>query len=158
MKLNPLEWNEVDETSFEADGLLLLRSSQPFALSVEAFGVAVAVGAETAHRIPLPEKSKVTIVGGKAKVYRKEPPSRLVVSNEETFTNIDRLPQESGTVEAVTRAHRLFKLEQRAIARKAKEEAEFGALVEAARQSREAPPEPKAEAKAKAEAEAKAEA
>lgn len=137
MKINPLEWNQIDETSFEADGLLLLRSSQPFALSIEAFGVSVAVGAETSHRIPLPERSKVTIVGGSAKVYRKEPPSRLVVSNEETFTNIDRLPQESGTMLEVTKAVRLMKLEERAMIRRIREQRELTDLVLAARNAKE---------------------
>ena len=35
MKINPLEWSEVYETTFHAEGVLLLRSSQPFALSTE---------------------------------------------------------------------------------------------------------------------------
>jgi len=137
MKINPLEWNEVDETSFEAQGLLLLRSSQPFALTIETFGVAVSVGAETSHRIPLPEVSKVTLLGGSAKVYRKEPPRKFVVANEETFVNIDRLPQESGTMLEVTKAVRLMKLEERAMIRRIREEREITDAVIAARKAAE---------------------
>lgn len=139
MKINPLEWNEVNETSFEAQGLLLLRSSQPFALTIESFGVAVSVGAETSHRIPLPEVAKVTLLGGSAKVYRKEPPAKFVVSNEETFVNIDRLPQESGTMLEVTKAVRLMKLEERAMIRRIREEREITDAVIEARRPTEAP-------------------
>ena len=141
MKINPLEWNEVDETTFEAQGLLLLRSAAPFALSIETFGVAVAVGAATSHRVPLPEVAKVTLVGGEAKVYRKDPPPRFVVSNQETFTNIDRLPQESGTMLEVTKALRLMKLEERAIVRRIREEREITNAVLAARKAEENPEE-----------------
>jgi len=121
---------ELDETTFEAQGLLLLRSADPFALAIETLGVEVAVGPETFHRIPLAEPAKVTVLGGTMKVYRKAPPPRLVVSNEETFTNIDRLPQESGTMLEVTKALRLMKLEERAMIRRIREERE---LLEAAR-------------------------
>lgn len=138
MKINPLEWNEVDETTFKAQGLLLLRSAGPFALAIETLGVNVAVGAETYHRIPLAEPSQVTLVGGDAKVYRKLPPPRLVVSNEETFTNIDRLPQESGTMLEVTKAIRLMKLEERAMVRRIREEREITDAVLAARKAKEA--------------------
>lgn len=147
MKINPLEWNEINETTFKAQGLLLLRSTEPFGLSIETMGVEVAVGAETSHRIPLAEVSKVTIVGGKAKVYRKTPPPRFVVSNEETFTSIDRLPQESGTMLEVTKAIRLMKLEERAMIRRIREEREITDAVIHAR---------KAEADAKLEADDKA--
>jgi len=170
MKLNPLEWNELNETTFSAQGLLLLRSSEPFALSIETMGVQVSVGPETAHRIPLPDGAQVTLVGGSAKVYRKAPPPRLVVANEETFTNIDRLPQESGTMLEVTKAIRLMKIEERATIRRIREERE---ILDKVREARDA--EAKADdvvvhdddevmlrgmldAKAKAEADAKAKA
>jgi hypothetical protein len=122
MKLNPLEWNQVDETTFQAQGLLLLRSSQPFAFTVETFGMEVAVGPASYHEIPLPDAAKVTLLGGKAKIYRKTPPPRLVVSNEETFTNIDRLPHESGTMMEVTKALRLMRIEERATIRRIREQ------------------------------------
>lgn len=140
MKINPLEWKELDETSFVAQGLLLLQSADPFALAVETLGVEVSIGAATSHRIPLAEPAKVTLLGGTMKVYRKEPPPRLVVSNEETFTNIDRLPQESGTMLEITKAVRLMKLEERAAIRRIREEREIAdEVIEARKARREAP-------------------
>lgn len=159
MKINPLEWNQVDETTFPAQGLLLLRSSQPFGLEVEAFGVAVTVGAETTHRIPLSQASKVTLLGGKAPIYRKIPEPRYVVSNEETFVNIDRLPQESGTMLEVTKAVRLMKIEERATIRRIREEREISDAVIASRKAAKDAEEKsakKAEEKAAKEAEEKA--
>ena len=135
MKINPLEWSEVHETTFPAEGVLLLRSSQPFALSVESYGVSVAVGPETAHRIPLPEASQVTIVGGAAKVYRKSPPSRVVHMTGEKFTNIDRLPTESGTMLEVTKALRMLKLEERAMVRRIREERDLALAATKAKQA-----------------------
>lgn len=137
MKINPLEWSEVYETTFPAEGVLLLRSSQPFALSVESYGVAVAVGPETAHRIPLPEASQVTIVGGSAKVYRKSPPSRVVHMTGEKFTNIDRLPTESGTMLEVTKALRMLKLEERAMVRRIREERDLALAMTKAKEAEE---------------------
>ena len=123
MKINPLEWKAIDhETPFEASGVLQLRSSAPFGLSLQALGVETAIGHDTAFRVPLPEASQVIIAGATAPVYMKTLPSRLVRMKGEKFTNIDRLPQESGTVAEVTKALRLMKLEQRAIMRAIREE------------------------------------
>lgn len=156
MKINPLEWSEVHETTFPAQGVLFLRSSQPFALSVESYGVSVAVGPETAHRIPLSEASQVTIVGGAAKVYRKAPPSRVVHMTGEKFTNIDRLPQESGTMLEVTKALRMLKLEERAMVRRIREERDLALAMTRAKEAEEtevieeeAEPEPQPEDAAK---------
>ena len=155
MKLNPLEWNQVDETTFKAQGVLLLRSSSPFALSIQTQGVEASVGADTFHAIPLTEASEVTLLGGTAKVYRKVPPSRVVIGNaDETFTNIDRLPQESGTVAEVTKALRLMKLEERAMIRRIREER---ALSEAVIEARKPKADLDSEAEAQAEREAKPE-
>lgn len=140
MKINAMEWNRVKKTTFEAQGLLLLRSSDAFGITLETMGVEVSVAPATEHRIPLPVASKVTLLGGTAKVYRKEPPPRLVVSNEETFTNIDRLPQESGTMLEVTKALRLMRLEERAMVRRIREEREITDAVIEARKAREEAP------------------
>lgn len=140
MKINPKEWHHVKETSFQAQGLLLLRSSAPFAISLEVGGLEVAVASASEHNVPLSAPSKVTIIGGSAKVYRKTPPPRLVVSNEETFTNIDRLPQESGTMLQVTKALRLMRLEERAMVRRIREEREITESVIEARKARQEAP------------------
>lgn len=142
MKINPLEWSEVHETTFEAQGVLLLQSADPFALSVEAFGVEACVGAATFHRIPLPYPSKVTLLGGAMKVYRKVPPSRVVNMTGEKFTNIDRLPTESGTMLEVTKALRMLKLEERAMVRRIREERDLALAMTKAEEAEVIEPEP----------------
>ena len=134
MKINPLEWSEVHETSFEAEGLLQLRSASPFALAIEAFGVETVLGAATSHRVALSDSSKVTLVGGDMKVYRKDSPSRVVRMTGEKFTNIDRLPQESAAMQEVTKAVRKMKLEERALVRRIRDERDLSLrLIEQAR-------------------------
>ena len=122
MKINPLEWSEVGETTFKAEGLLQLRSADPFAIAIETEGVEVVLGAASEHRVPLVGPSRVTLVGGESRVYRRDIPSRVYRMTGEKFTNIDRLPQESGTLAEVTKARRLFQLEQRAMIREIREE------------------------------------
>lgn len=122
MKINPLEWSEVHETSFEAEGLLQLRSASPFALAVEAFGVQTVLGEATSHKVALSEPSKVTLVGGESKVYRRDIPARIVRMIGEKFTNVDRLPQESSAMQEVTKAVRKMKLEERAMVRRIRDE------------------------------------
>lgn len=146
MKINPLEWSPVDETSFEAQGVLQLRSADPFAIAIEAGGVEVVLGAAVQHRVPLAEPSKVTLVGGESRVFRKDVPSRVYRMTGEKFTNIDRLPQESGTVAEVTKALRMAKLEQRALIREIREERERSKVeIAAARAKAEAVIEPEPE-------------
>nr|QJB21519.1 MAG: hypothetical protein [Microvirus sp.] len=122
MKINPLEWSEVLETTFEAQGLLQLRSADPFAIAIETEGVEVVLGAASEHRVPLVGPSRVTLVGGEFRVFRRDIPSRVYRMTGEKFTNIDRLPQESGSVAEVTKALRMAKLEQRAMMREIREE------------------------------------
>lgn len=122
MKINPLEWSEVNETTFEAQGVLQLRSAEPFAIAIETDGVEVVLGAASEHRVSLLGASRVTLVGGESRVYRRDIPSRVYRMTGEKFTNIDRLPQESGTLAEVTKARRLFQLEQRAMIREMREE------------------------------------
>ena len=54
-------------------------------------------------------------------VFIKDTPSRVYRMTGEKFTNVDRLPQESGTVAEVTKALRMAKLEQRAMLREIRE-------------------------------------
>lgn len=159
MKLNPLEWNQVDETTFKAQGVLLLRSAHPFALSIQTQGMEVSVGPDTFHAIPLTEASEVTLVGGTARIFRKVPPSRVVIGDaDETFTNIDRLPQESGTVAEVTKALRLMKLEERAMIRRIREERALSeAVIEAGKPKPDLDSEEEAKAALKAKPEGDAE-
>jgi len=125
MKFNPLEWSQVDGKTFQAPpGLLQLRGASLFGVVVESHGVEAAYAFASEHRLTLPDAAKVTLIAvdGFA-VYRKDRPSRVYRMTGEKFTNIDRLPQESGAVAEVTKAVRLMKLEERAMIRRIREEA-----------------------------------
>lgn len=137
MKFNPLEWSEVKQNAQVQipSGLLQLRSSAPFALAIESEGVEVPYGEAHEFRLVLKNDARIT-VKGKAPVVKKDRPRRDFKSEGEVFTNLDRMPYESGSVDAVTRAARMFKLEQRAMMRELREER---ALIEAARKPAEAP-------------------
>lgn len=167
MKFNPLEWRPVHETFEAPSGVVQLRSSAPFGVLVEAEGVEAATGYAAHHRLALPGPARVTVTAS-APVFRKDQPSRVYRPEGEVFTNIDRMPHESGAVAEVTKAMRLMKLEQRALMRQIREER---AALEAARAKANEPevmepnpepkseprPEPKAEPEAKPEPEPKAE-
>jgi len=158
MKFNPLEWSQVNGEEIQApSGVLQLRSVAPFGVTVECQGCEAAYGVAPTHRIALPYAAKVTLTAT-APVYRKDTPSRVVRMTGEKFTNIDRLPQESGTMLEVTRAVRMMKLEERAMIRRIREErAAAEALIEKAKPKPEPKAEPKPEPKpdAKADGEAK---
>lgn len=150
MKFNPLEWSEVSGEKIESGpGIVQLRSALPFSVVVQCLGTEAPTGFGTSHRIALPEAATLTLVATAA-VYKKDTPSRVVHMKGEKFTNIDRLPQESGTLAEVTKALRLLKLEERAMMRRIRQErAEAEALIEAKPEAkREAKPEAKPEAKA----------
>jgi len=124
MKINPLEWSPVNETFETRGGFVQLRSSAPFGVSVEAEGVEAAAGYAAHHRLAFPGPARVTVTAT-APVFRKDQPSRVYVPEGEVFTNIDRMPHESGTLAEVTKAMRLWKLEQRALMRQIREERAF---------------------------------
>lgn len=155
MKFNPLEWSLVHETFEASSGVVQLRSSAPFGVTIEAEGVEAAAGYAAHHRLALPGPARVTVTAT-APVFRKDQPSRVYRPEGEVFTNIDRMPHESGTVAEVTKAMRLWKLEQRALMRQIREER---AALDAARANAEEviEPEPRPEAKPKPKPEAKPE-
>lgn len=151
MKLNPLQWNEVtpNEEIQAPSGVLQLRGTAPFAVVLAAHGVQTCQFVAAQAVISLPEAStfKVILSDPAGMVFLKDTPSRVVTMTGEKFTNIDRLPQESGTMLEVTRALRMLKLEERAMIRRIREERDAAeSVIEKAK--------PKAEAKAKPKAEA----
>nr|QJB21555.1 MAG: hypothetical protein [Microvirus sp.] len=158
MKFNPLEWSQVDGEKIEVGpGIVQLRSALPFSVVVQCLGTEAPTGFDTSHRLALPEAATLILQADRP-VYKKDRPSRVVRMKGEKFTNIDRLPHESGTVAEVTKALRMLKLEERAMIRRIREEREEAeAVIEAAKPKAEAA-KPKAEAaKPKAEAAAAAE-
>ena len=128
-------------------GLLLLRSVSPFGLAIEVEGVEAAYGFATDFRVSLPEAARITLTpSGSAPIFRKDTPSRVVHMTGEKFTNIDRLPQESGSMLEVTKALRMLKLEERAMVRRIREERDLAlAMTKAKDDVVEELPEPKAD-------------
>lgn len=123
MKINPLEWSPCNEKLEVSSGVLQLRSLAPFGVLVVVQGVETAIGLQTEARITLPEAATVFLTPAKgATVYRKDVPSRVVHMTEENWTNIDRLPQESGTMLEITKALRMMKIEERAMVRRIRDE------------------------------------
>lgn len=129
MKFNPLEWSEVHGEEFEVRaGIVQLRSALPFSVTVKCLGTEAPTGHDTSHRIALPETAWL-ILHASSPVYKKDTPSRVVRMKGEKFTNIDRLPHESGTVAEVTKALRMLKLEERAMIRRIRQEREEAEAV-----------------------------
>lgn len=149
MKLNPSEWSVARE-KFQAKGVVRLRGQTPFAVRLSVDASEVVLGEETQHTLYLDKVTQVVILS-KQPVYMKAQPSRVVHPTGEVFTNIDRLPNESGTVAEVTKALRMLKLEERAMIRRIREEIRSADEVIEPRQ-------PRTEGAAENEAEAEAEA
>lgn len=156
MKFNPLEYNEVKGNEVEvSSGIVRLRASAPFSVAVIAHGVEASIGRAASHEFRLAEPATLLIEAEKGlKVFIKDTPSRVVTMKGEKFTNIDRMPHESGSLDAVTRAVRLLRLQDRARLRQQFEERELlelqrkqaaakaasGPKVEAKQEAAEPPP------------------
>lgn len=132
MKFNPFNWQEV-KTNEEIEapkGWLRLRASAPCPLYLSATHVAHEVCAGVGSVFDLDLSQAVT--------YRFEAPKGVrlfaFVGDQttarpvgEVFTNIDRMPDESGNLLEVKRALRLFEFERRRAVREIR--AERDALV-----------------------------
>ena len=130
MKFDLLAWKEKKNAQGKILGpVLRVRSSVAGALYLsghDADGVVaealVGVGTEfdveapgaLTWRLDVPKAARVFV--------HEVEPSAMTFAGE-VFTNIDRMPDESGTVAEVLRAQRLFKLEQQAMLREMREAA-----------------------------------
>lgn len=136
MKFNPLDWSEV-KTNAKVQikgGYLWLQCSKESALFVEAEGVESLQGVGTSFRLDLPAEASIRLVSPDGTVaYRRAAWSRVVHEPKmERFTNVDRLPHESGTMAEVTKALRKLQLAEReSIKRMREEEAALRRLREA---------------------------
>lgn len=111
-------------------GRLQLRLSAPAPVYVTAYGCEALAGFAAVFDLDL--SSEVTFrvdAPSDVRAYRFQPERTSVQSEGRSFTNIDREPQESHAVSEVTKALRMFKLEQRASLRELR--AERAALVRA---------------------------
>jgi len=124
MKFNPLDWSEIKPNAEVkiTSGLVQLRCSAPAAVFtvVEGFEALAAHGTEI--RFNLPEAATLKVVADKGvRVFKRNTYSRSCEDTSERFTNIDRLPHESGTVYEVSKAVRNLKLMERDAIRRIRE-------------------------------------
>lgn len=123
MKFDPLNWNEVkpNEDHKAKKGWLRLRLSQAAALYVAVEGYEALVGVETAFNVEVSEAVTYRVEAPKgARVFVFAPPPTTHQPEGEVFTNIDRMVDESGSYNEVTRALRDIELQKRAMLREMK--------------------------------------
>ena len=115
-KFNPLQWKEVktNETLQAPKGRLLLRLSTPCPVYVSTEGYQVLLGFASEFDATFSEAVEVEIAAPKgARAFAFEPEGCSFTCLSETFTNIDRMPNESGALAEVTRARRQLEIEKR---------------------------------------------
>ena len=116
MKHDLFGWQEVKiNAPFDCEkGRVFLRLSAPSPVFVEAQGVQSLLGFNAEFAFEISEAAKVTVAAAKGvRAFVRVPPATSFAHKGEVFTNIDRLPQESGMLAEVTRARRQLELERR---------------------------------------------
>lgn len=143
MKFDPYNWNEAspNEKVQSRKGILRVRTSAPAPLYISAEGVEALAGYGTAFDVETSEAVIWRVDAPKGvRVFYEAPPRTSVAASGEVYTNIDRMPDESGNLAEVLRARRLFEIEQRAMLRDLRQErAALIAEREAAQQPASAP-------------------
>lgn len=118
MKFNPLEWQEITvgkEIDF-GKGRLRLQCSQASPLYVSLKGQEALAGVGDAFDLTFSQAVSVRLDAAKpVRAFVRIEQETAVEPSGETFTNTDRMVDESGSVAEVTKALRQFKLEQRAV-------------------------------------------
>lgn len=120
MKFDPLTWNEVsaNETIQIGKGVLRLRASAPVPVYIEIHGVEALADYGTNVEIEVSEAARAKVIAPKGvRVFVYTPLPTAVQAQGEVFTNIDRMPSESGPMAEVTRALRALEIERRAALR-----------------------------------------
>lgn len=143
MKFDPFAWQEVAnyEEIHVGKGRVQLRCSAPCALFVEAQGYEALVGFGASFDVEVSEEMIFRAEGPKGlRVFHLAAKGTVLKAKGEVFTNIDRMPDESGNVLEVRRALRQLEIERRSALREIR--AERDALrAERARPEQEAEPE-----------------
>lgn len=117
-KFDPLSWKEVktNETLQAPKGRLLMRLSSPCPVYASTQGYQALIGFAAEIDATFSEPCEVEVAAPKGvRAFVYEPEGASFVALTETFTNIDRMPQESGTVAEVTRARRQLEIERRSM-------------------------------------------
>lgn len=117
MKFDVFSWAEVNpnEKVQAGKGILRVRCSASSPLYVEAEGYEVLAEVGTAFEIDLSEAVTWRVEAPKgARIFWMPPALTSYRAEGEVYTNIDRMPHESGQLAEVSRAMRMFEFERRA--------------------------------------------
>lgn len=120
MKFDPFSWQEVkpNEKIEFGKGVLRLRCSAPAPLYIEADGFEVLAGIGATFDLELAQEVTFHVDAPEGvRVFYHRPVQTTFAAEGEVFTNIDRMPDESGSVMEVRRALRQLELERRAALR-----------------------------------------
>lgn len=115
-KFDVFVWNEVTTNGKIAHpkGQLRLRLSQPAPLYIEAEGVEALAGYASDFDLEVSEAVTFRVEAAKGvRAFLYNPLPTSTVAEGEVFTNVDRMPHESGMMAEVTRARRMFEIERR---------------------------------------------
>lgn len=126
MKFDVFSWDEVktNEKVQTGKGVLRLRLSAPAALYFEAEGVEALAGYGADFEVEVSDPVTFRVEGPKTiRAFMFRPLPTAVEAVGEVYTNIDRMPGESGMVAEVTRARRQLEMERRSMLKEIREEA-----------------------------------
>lgn len=115
-KFNPFQWKEVktNETLQAPKGRMQLRLSSPCPVYASFQGVQALLGFASDFDAEFSEAVEIEIAAPKGvRAFAFEPEGASFVCLTESFTNIDRMPNESGIMAEVTRARRQLDIERR---------------------------------------------
>ena len=116
MKHDLFAWQEVKINAPHKvpKGHLFLRLSAASPVFIQAEGVQSLLGVQTEFSVEISEAAQITVAAKTGtRAFVRVAPATSYEHYGEVFTNIDRLPQESGMLADVTRARRQLELERR---------------------------------------------
>lgn len=125
MKFDLFSWSEKHGTFEARKGRVQILFSRPAALYASAEGVEALVGYGTSFDLETTQVLIFRADGPKdLRVFVHQPHGTSIVSEGEVYTNIDRMPDESGSLAEVTHARRILEIERRAMLREIRQERE----------------------------------
>lgn len=116
MRFDPFCWSEVSlsEAVSSPRGVLRVKCSAPAALYVRCYGVEVLAGYGTAFDLELAEPFSWWLdAPPETRAFIWRPIPTAAEAEGEVFTNIDRMPQETGHLAEVRRAARQLEFQRR---------------------------------------------
>lgn len=128
MKFDVFQWSEVNiNAQIQAQkGRLQLRTSAQAALYIQAEGYEALAGVGTSFDVEVAQAVTFRLEAPKGvRAFFYEPASSVALLGDDdkvVFTNIDRMPSDSGNLSEVQKAIRLFELQRRSALRELREE------------------------------------